>query len=378
MSLVQERELLRGLRRLRSVTPLTVAVDPMIDWLVVRVEDHEGNVGLGEGTLERRNGAVAEIITRNWSSLLGRHPRSELARRAQIPESLEEAAAHSALNQALWDLTARQNRVQLAIMRAGHQARAPRLCANLNRAIGPDRSPAAFAAAARCAKSQGYKIVKIAPFDGVERHPLTDVRTRTLVQEGLRRTAAVIEAADIEVRVDLHRRFELAAAVQVVQELSRLKVGWIEAPVRENAFAEWKAIRARTGVRLAGGGCLTRPRDYAAFLDASGVDVVVPDIKYCGGVDGFREVLEIAGRFGAAVAPHNPSGPIATLATIHAAAGHRLDSLEVPWRDQPNAIDVIEDGKVVLPSGDGLGLWLPTDVERIYPSRRSAPGAPNT
>lgn len=363
MSVVQECEPIRELRRIRSVTPLVVGVDPAIDWLVVRVEDREGNVGLGEGTLERHNGAVAEMLAHASSSLLGRDPRRELARRAQIPRSLREAAAHSALNQALWDLTARQNRVQLAIMRAGHQALAPRLYANLNRAIGPDRSPAAFAAAARCAKSQGYQIVKIAPFDGVERRPLTDARTCTLVEDGLRRTVAVLEVADIEVRVDLHWRFELTAAVQVVRELSQLKVGWIEAPVREGALEEWKVIRARTGARLAGGETLTRPRDFAAFLDASGVDVVMPDIKYCGGIDGFREVLEIAERFGAAVAPHNPSGPIATLATIHAAAGHRLDSLEVAWRAQPNAIDVIEDGKVVLPSGGGLGMRLPAHFE---------------
>lgn len=353
-----------------------VGVDPAIDWLIVQVEDREGNVGLGEGTLERHNTAVSSVVFDAGSALVGRDPRREVARRAPVPGSMVEAAAHSALNQALWDLTARQNRVPLAIMRAGHKARAPRLYANLNRAIGPDRSPASFAAAARSAKAQGFQVVKIAPFDGVERRPMSDPTTRRFVTEGLNRTAAVLEVSDVEVRVDLHWRFELSAAVQVVHELSRLKVGWIEAPVREGALAEWTAIRARTEARLAGGETLTRPREFAAFLDASGVDVVMPDIKYCGGVDGFREVLEIAERYGAAVAPHNPSGPVATLATVHAAAGHRLDSLEIPWRSQPNAVDVIENGQLELPSGGGLGLRLADGLAARFPARPEPDHAP--
>ena len=43
----------------------------------------------------------------------------------------------------------------------------------------------------------------------------------------------------------------------------------------------------------------------------------MPDIKYCGGYREFVRIAELADRFDTEISPHNPSGPIAHIHTLH-------------------------------------------------------------
>jgi len=92
------------------------------------------------------------------------------------------------------------------------------------------------------------------------------------------------------------------------------------------------------------------------------VDVVMPDVKYVGGITGLRAVAAIAASRGILVAPHNPSGPVATLATLAAAAG--LPNVlilehawgECDWRSPlVGGVERLADGAMRPPDEPGLG-----------------------
>lgn len=372
MNTVQPCEKIRNV----TLTPVLVGADPAINWLMVRARDDSGETGYGEATLEGRNRAVITRIQELARELAGSPLDSALQACEADPVSLEHAAAVSAVNQALWDLRARKAGVSLAVAATGEAASIPPLYANINRAIDGNRTPADFVRVARQAEADGFSAIKIAPFDDLPRLPMSDASVRRAFNAGLARTAAVIESVNLDVMVDLHWRFEVNAAVTALAELASLPLTWVEAPVRENDLDAWRRVRGSTDARLAGGETLTSARAFDAFLAASRVDVVMPDIKYCGGVDGFRQALTVAERHSAAVSPHNPSGPVGTLATIHAAAGTPLHSLEVAWRPKRSPLDVIEKATITLPDGPGLGFHLAADAESRFPPRTEPDHAP--
>ncbi|GAB2477010.1 galactonate dehydratase [Promicromonospora xylanilytica] len=356
--------------------PVLLGADSAINWLIVQVTDERGGTGLGEATLERQNSRVAAHVEALAGELRGQGLDAAIALTRRPATSLAEASALSALNQALWDLRARAGGLPLAWLLGDRPVSVPPLYANINRAIVGDRSPAAFVRVAQAAERDGYPAIKIAPFDDVEPRPLTDAAVRRAVDEGLARTAAVVEAVGVEVRIDLHWRFEVRAAVDVVAELAAMGLGWVEGPVREHDLDAWRQVRRSTECVLAGGETLTSAADLDGFLSASGVDVAMPDIKYCGGVDGFRQCLDVARRHGAQVSPHNPSGPVASLATVHAAGGQPLHSLEVAWRQVPSPLDVLDRGALTVPRGPGLGFELAQDAAALFPAHDEPDRAP--
>jgi galactonate dehydratase len=79
---------------------------------------------------------------------------------------------------------------------------------------------------------------------------------------------------------------------------------------------------------------------------------------------------------GIMVAPHNPSGPISTAASLHVCAGMRnvtfleLQYGEVPWRGELlSPPERFVNGQIAVPDRPGFGVALNEDAMR----RRALP-----
>ncbi len=89
----------------------------------------------------------------------------------------------------------------------------------------------------------------------------------------------------------------------------------------------------------------------------------MPDVKHVGGFGPLLDVLEMgAGRI--EISPHNPSGPISTAASLHAAAVHPtlVRSLEYSFQRQPtrrSTGEIVEDGVLLLGDAPGWGVAPP-------------------
>ncbi|HEV3009071.1 MAG TPA: mandelate racemase/muconate lactonizing enzyme family protein [Burkholderiales bacterium] len=283
-----------------KIRALAVQVTPRTTWVFARVTGDDGTTGWGEGTLEGRAAEVSAAIEA-FDGKLG-----------SIPADLAKAAAYSAVEQALWDLKARTAGRPLAELLGGaKRARVP-LYANVNRGT-TDRSPAGFAARAAEAVALGFDAIKIAPFDNRK--------------EAYVRIAATADAiaGRAELRIDCHWRFEEAAALEALAECARLGVTWFECPLPETPenFAAIKRLRAKAnaaGMRLAGAEQFIGAAGFRPLLEQGLYDVVMPDVKYAGGLAECLRIAELAARHRCAVSLHNPSGPVCHAHSVHLSA----------------------------------------------------------
>jgi len=118
-------------------------------------------------------------------------------------------------------------------------------------------------------------------------------------------------------------------------------------------------------------------RGFLPFLTEQAIDVAAPDIQKCGGLLEFRKIATVADAFDIPIAPHNISGPIGTLASVHTCAivpdafALEWHAREVEWWDDLHTgKPLIENGEIEVPEAPGLGVDL--DLETV--AERAAPG----
>ena len=103
------------------------------------------------------------------------------------------------------------------------------------------------------------------------------------------------------------------------------------------------------------------------------VDVIMPDVKHCGGLLELMRIAAMAEADGVAVAPHNPSGPVATAASVQVCAvlkNFRLLEFqwgEVDWRREViEPYETFERGTIRVPDRPGFGIELNERVVRAH------------
>lgn len=108
---------------------------------------------------------------------------------------------------------------------------------------------------------------------------------------------------------------------------------------------------------------------FKSIIQAQAYDVIMPDIKHSGGVTEMLNIAAMAAQEGIMVAPHNPSGPVSTAASIQISAGMsnfnymELQYGQVAWRSaliQP--VETFVDGKIAVPDLPGFGISLDDSV----------------
>src|SRR4029434_601646 len=125
--------------------------------------------------------------------------------------------------------------------------------------------------------------------------------------------------------VDCHWRFDAARAEALIRTLRDIAPYWIECPISEHpaqfaAIARLRSIAHECGTRLAGGEAIVAIEQAESMCAAELYDVLMPDIKYAGGYRGMMARSRVCATNGVAFSPHNPSGSIAHIASVHLCA----------------------------------------------------------
>ncbi|MBS0322074.1 MAG: mandelate racemase/muconate lactonizing enzyme family protein [Proteobacteria bacterium] len=363
-----------SLARIIAVDAASARISDKTVWTFVRVRASDGREGWGEGTLQGRHAEVHAHVDA-WSTLLrGVALDAALAQLAAAlaPDDLAHATALSALDQAVWDLIAQAGGVPLARALGTPVRGVVELYANINRGT-LDRSPEGFAARARDAAQHGFAAIKIAPFDGVTPATAHTDAGRHATALGLARVHAVRAAigAKRALMVDCHWRFDEAAARDVLHALAPAQLYWFECPLPEaeanfGALRRLKAQANAMGVKTAGCETLTGVDAFRTYLDGGLYDAVMPDVKYAGGLRQMLAVDAAAQAKHAISSPHNPTGPIAHMHSVHVAAlGATLPFLEFQYGESDAFFDIVRGalpdpthGSSHVPDAPGLGIAL--------------------
>jgi galactonate dehydratase len=255
--------------------------------------------------------------------------------------------------------------------------------ANINRRT-EERTPAGFADSARAAVAQGYTAVKIAPFDGIVPDELGSAESRARIDAGVARIYAVRNAIgpEVDLLVDCHWRFDERTAGAVLADLEGAKLFWFECPISESsenypALARLRSLAHRFGTRLAGAEQQIGVAGFRPFIEGGLLDVVMPDVKYAGGYAEMLRIEALCERGGVAFSPHNPTGPVCTMASLQVCAvAPSFLILEHQVGESPLYYEVLGDGHPALVEGcfplsakPGLGIDLDETVMRAHPYR---------
>ncbi len=374
--------------RVTSLELLPMRATPRTVWLFVRLGTDAGLTGIGEASdafgfanTSQKNAAAMEAELRTFFRLVEGKSPLEIAAYRQEGERLATgrglipATAFSAIEQALWDLAGKALDLPTYALFGGKLRDSLPVYANVNRATQP-RTPQGFAATARAAVKEGFRAVKAAPFDGFPPPGSAPAAIDAHVENGIACIAAMRDAigGEVELMVDCHSFFDVPLAERVARRLEPQKLSWYEEPVAPERVEETLEIRKRIQQPMAGGEILFGIAGFAPLCRTKAVHVIMPDVKHCGGLLELTRIAAMAEADGVEVAPHNPSGPVSTAASVQVCAvlkNFRLLELqwgEVDWRgDVVRPRELFERGAIRVPDRPGFGIELDDAVVKAHP-----------
>ncbi len=355
--------------KITGITPVGVHVNHRGDWIFLQVETDEGVTGLGEASHSSNDALLYRAVATIEEMLIGTDPTNISSLRQLMKRQRMGGVggtAWSAVEQACQDIRGQVLGVPLYQLLGGALRDSLRLYANINRHV-VERTPASFAQAAAAAVDEGFTAIKLAPFDEVVASDRRRSGQNAAWQPGIERVRAVRDAVggDVEVAVDCHSRFDVKEALAVARALEEFDLFWFEEPVSVQDTGGLSAIRSQIQQPLATAESLFGAEAFHQVMVAGAADVLMPDVKHAGGVQETLAIGEMATAAGVGFAPHNPSGPLATVASGHVAAcvaGFRILEYawgEVTWRAE--LLDPPEDirrGHLFLSDRLGLGHRL--------------------
>ncbi len=354
------------------VTP----VSPRGDWLFVRLLSSVKLDGWGEAShgcgftraSAADNDRMRALVEEYFRFVRGASPFSAESFRAEAWEQakatgLAAVTAYSALEQAMWDLAGKAAGIPAYDFFGGKLRETVPVYANINRAAHR-RTPEDFAQHARQATAEGFRAIKAAVFDDFSLEE-DDDEQRAKVDLGVRRLTAMRQAVGerIELLVDCHSRFTPESAIDVARRLEPLDLAWYEEPIDPARVEETAAIKSGIRQRLAGGELLFGREGFEALCSKRAVDVVMPDVKHCGGALELKKIAAFAETYGVEVSPHSPSGPVSMAASAHVASTlPNFRRLEHAWGEAAWRADLLapperfEGGELVVSDRPGWGF----------------------
>ncbi|MGB5050156.1 MAG: mandelate racemase/muconate lactonizing enzyme family protein [Caldilineaceae bacterium] len=375
-----------------EVIRMQAHAEPSNNWLFVRVHTDAGITGLGEGSLQYKDAALAAEIEAFALYLRGQDPFqiehiwTSLFRRTTWSGGAVTISAISAIDLALWDIKGKALGVPVYELVGGKVRDRVPMYANgwfvrgEPSAHGPQDGAADerkwYADSAKAVVAKGYRCLKIYPFNG------SQVITQERINRGIGLVKAVREAVgpDVEIAVDVRARLNPWSTSRVTPLLEPLDIAWLEEPIlydNANAMAEFARS---TRIPVATGEQLYTRWEFRALLEQNAVKIIQPDICHAGGFSELKKIAAMADAYYVTLAPHNSNGPISTIASLHLDMSipnvHRqelfLNSLPFYQEVLTNPL-IIEDGYGTPPAGPGWGTDLDEAVLAKYPPAEYTP-----
>lgn len=341
-------------------TPVVTSFGKMLNRpaVFVRAVDEDGVEGWGEAWsnfpapgAEHRARLVNEVLA---PGLVGRKfgsparafqtlSRGTEVLALQCGEPGPFAQAIAGIDLALWDLSARRQRLPLWRLLGGQSDTIKVYASGIN--------PGGAAQTAEAALARGHRALKLKVGFGTETDLANLAALRGLLGAGM-------------LASDANQGWSMAQALQMLPRLAEFDLRWLEEPIRaDRPREEWRRLHAAAKMPIAAGENISSVDAFKDVLSEGVLGVVQPDIAKWGGLSlctGLaRDILEAGKTF----CPHYLGGGLGLLASAHLLAGIGGDGwLEVDANDNPlrdlfcGSIINVREGTVELGEDPGLGM----------------------
>jgi len=353
--------------RIVSIEPV-LAGNPWKTWVFARVQTDEGITGFGEGSVNGFARSIAGAIADLSAIVVGEDPRriEFLSRRMHRDLYTDggqiHRAAAAAIEIACWDILGKSLGVPCWQLLGGKVR--DRVRAYANGWYRQQRTPEAFAEAARRTVALGYTALKVDPFGTAWR-----AMVPADLELSIEIVAAIKEAVGpgVDLLVEGHSRFSVDEAVKVAARLEPYRPTWFEEPVRHDRARAVAEVARRSPVPIATGESFHTLGEFAELGAAGGVAFWQPEAAHLGGLGAVKQVATLCEAHDAVLAPHQAGGPIATLVCLQVAAStpayyiqEHFDTFNEPWERQIVSWlpELDADGCLPIPTTPGIGADL--------------------
>ncbi|HIE52697.1 MAG TPA: mandelate racemase/muconate lactonizing enzyme family protein [Armatimonadetes bacterium] len=170
---------------------------------------------------------------------------------------------------------------------------------------------------------------------------------------------------------DANHAYSLNEALWMGRVLEDNGYFFFEEPLAPHALEDYALLRSKLEVAIASGESEQTRFGFRRLIETGGVDIVQPDLAFCGGISEGLKIRALANAFGVDVTPHAWGTGIGFAAALHFHAvappnpgrleGELLflecDCSENPLREQVLSETIaVEDGYAVVPNRPGLGV----------------------
>lgn len=351
-----------------------VMESPGRDYVFIKISTDEGLFGWGEGTLEMKQRTVVAAVLDLKDFILGEDPTridflwQRMYRQGFWRGGVAILSAISGIEQALWDITGK-----------AYGQPVYKLLGGAVRDYIPAYTHCGDPERAQELMSDGWKAFKSGlPRNSNGGYVIDEVE---LTQATARSFEQMRKACgdDVELMCDVHGRLRPSAAIRLGRALEPFSLLFYEEPVPPDNVQTLRPVRdAGLSMDLATGERAFTKWGFREIIEQQLVDIIQPDICHVGGIKEILKVAAIAEGYDILVAPHNPNGPVATAASVHASAVmpnfRVLEYALTDTRDECQAVGReplrASNGRIDLPTEPGLGIELDED----YLTRHASSG----
>lgn len=324
-------------------------------WLFLKVHTNAGVTGLGEPLLEGRALTIQTAIKEIEPYLLGKDPRAvahhwqAIYRHAFYRGGPVLTSALSGIDQALWDIKGKLLGVPVYELLGGPTRQKIRVYAHA-------RTPAEV----KARLAQGFTAFKTGPS---KKRPSRIVDNMAFVEGVVKHFAdyRALVGKEIDVGIDFHGAIPPQTARLLIKALEPYQPMFIEEPVNIGSVEVLAEMARLTHIPIATGERIFTKWGFREILEKHAASILQPDLCHAGGITEVRLIAGMAEASYAAIAPHNPMGPISLASGLQIAASipnflcQEQVSLGEGYIKQPF---VVKNGYVDLPIGPGLGIEL--------------------
>lgn len=362
------------------------------NWTLLKIYTDEGYTGVGEATNWPGSPVVEAAARHIGERIIGLDPLATDFIWNKLYRDLNwigpfgaSLCAISGIDMALLDLKAKVLDVPCYQLLGGAFRTSITLYANYWFTDG-EHTVEDYVRQARLVKAQGFSGLKFDPFAHTNYFYGTAIEANLELSgeqqdRAYEITRAVREALGPEMKmmIETHAMLSNQLAVTMAARLAPLGIAWYEEPVGPENVEALAALRQRIdpAISLCVGERHYTRYGFRPLLERYLCDVIMPDITRCGGPSEMKRIATMAEIYNVQIAPHNPNGPLSTLASAHVCAAipnfYRLEFIvnDVSWRD--DVIDApleVANGQLILSERPGLGVDLVEEALESHPGLR--------
>ena len=351
------------------------------NYVFVKIETDEGITGWGEATCGPLSVATmvdefGEVITGQDPMDIEKHWQT-LYHHFHVRGGVVQMSAISGIEIALWDIKGKALGVPVYELLGGKMR--DRIW-TYGRWDG--LTPELAVENALNHTSQGLTALKGDPFE--HRGIFIDKESEDLAVAKLRAVRETV-GPDVELLVEVHGRLSPSDAIRIGHRIEEYRPFFYEEPVPPQNMEALKKVADNVNIPIATGERLLTKWDYTDLLPLQAVDLIQPDIIQAGGILELKKIAAMAEAWYVGFQPHNPYGPICTVASLHLDACTPNFLIQEggihPWFQEcsTNGFPKQTDGYFGVPPGPGLGVDLDEDWLAAHPwDKNGAPWRPAT